>query len=45
MAITLKEYMYEEKPVSRLFVLMVGLVGAFCGAILGILYGLLGVLI
>lgn len=40
---TLAEYMAEEKPINRWFILIVGLIGAFCGAVLAILFALLGI--
>lgn len=44
MSKTLGEYMAEEKPINRWFMLIVGLVGAFCGAVLAILFALLGII-
>ena len=40
----LNEYMSEEKPVSRWVIFKAGLVGAFCGAVITVLFMLLAVL-
>lgn len=37
-----KEFMAEEKPVNRWLILLVGLIGAFAGAILMFMFALLG---
>jgi len=42
---TFKDFMNEERKVSRWFILMVALVGGFCGAILGIIISLGGILL
>lgn len=39
---TFKEFMNEEKPVNRWLILQVGLIGAFAGACVMLMFALLG---
>lgn len=42
--VSLKEFMSEERKVSRWMILTVALIGCFCGAILGIIISLGGLI-
>jgi len=41
---TLKEYMEEKRLISRRMILVVGLTGAFAGALLMLVFALLGLI-